>query len=194
VSQCLCGVCNVKKISKTIIFETVGEELDSHALEQFVRSARRAAGLRGEVSLLITSDAGIRQLNLRFRGKNSVTDVLSFPAAESNGFAGDIAISFDIAARNARALGHSIADEIRILILHGILHLAGYDHENDRGEMEKKESALRNSLGLPTGLIERSVIHHKSSSVVRRATVPSTENSSKSRLQRITRNTRRSRT
>jgi probable rRNA maturation factor len=97
------------------------------------------------------------QLNSRFRGKSRPTDVLSFPAAASaNGFVGDIAISLDIAERNARLLGHSVNDEIRILILHGILHLAGYDHENDKGEMAKKEILLRRRLALPTGLIERS--------------------------------------
>jgi len=65
-------------------------------------------------------------------------------------------ISLDIAARNARVLGHSVADEIRILMLHGILHLAGYDHESDKGEMAKKEILLRRRLELPTSLIERS--------------------------------------
>ena len=97
----------------------------------------------------------MRRLNSRFRGKSRPTDVLSFPAASANGFAGDIAISLDIAERNARLLGHSVADEIRILILHGILHLAGYDHESDQGEMAKKEILLRRRLALPTSLIER---------------------------------------
>ena len=99
----------------------------------------------------------MRRLNSCFRGKNQPTDVLSFPAdASAKGFAGDIAISLEIAERNARLLGHSAADEIRILILHGMLHLAGYDHENDKGEMAKKESLLRRRFDLPTGLIERS--------------------------------------
>src|SRR5581483_10121063 len=146
----------MKKARKAVVFETAGRDLNSASLEDFVRNARRAAGLRGEVSVLITSNSSMRQLNSRFRGKNSATDVLSFPAVEANGFAGDIAISIDFAARTSRALGHSVADEIRILILHGILHLAGYDHEKDRGEMEAKETALRRKLALPTGLIERS--------------------------------------
>ncbi len=99
----------------------------------------------------------MRRLNSRFRGKSRPTDVLSFPAAASaNGFVGDIAISLDIAEYNARLLGHSVNDEIRILILHGMLHLAGYDHESDKGEMATKEIVLRRRLALPTGLIERS--------------------------------------
>ena len=97
----------------------------------------------------------MRRLNSRFRGKSRRTDVLSFPVASAKGLAGDIAISLDIAERNARLLGHPVADEIRILILHGILHLAGYDHETDKGEMAKKEIVLRRRLGLPTSLIER---------------------------------------
>jgi probable rRNA maturation factor len=72
------------------------------------------------------------------------------------GFAGDVAISAEIAARNAHSLGHSVAEEIRILTLHAVLHLAGYDHERDNGEMDRKEQRLRKSLGLPAGLIERS--------------------------------------
>lgn len=151
------GRWNMKKARKAVVFDAAARELNLGPLEDFVRDARRAAGLGGQVSVLITSNSSMRQLNSRFRGKNSATDVLSFPAVESNGFAGDIAISIDFAARNSRALGHSVADEIRILILHGILHLAGYDHEKDRGEMETKETALRRKLALPTGLIERSL-------------------------------------
>lgn len=130
--------------------------LNARLLLDFVERARRQAKLRGNISVLVTRDRKMRELNLRFRGKNSATDVLSFPSGTTNGAAGDIAISLNIAARNARLLGHSVADEIRILILHGILHLAGYDHDNDGGEMEKKETTLRKKLGLPTGLIERS--------------------------------------
>jgi probable rRNA maturation factor len=116
----------------------------------------RALGLRGAVSVLITGNSTVRKLNWCFRGKNRPTDVLSFPAAASaNGCAGDIAISLDIAEHNARLLGHSVADEIRILILHGVLHLAGYDHENDKGEMAKKEILLRRRFALPTSLVER---------------------------------------
>ena len=132
--------------------------LNEAALTKFLARARRAAGLRGAVSVLVTSSRELQGLNHRFRGKNKPTDVLSFPAMPGlmQGFAGDVAISAEIAAQNARRLGHTVADEIRILTLHAVLHLAGYDHERDHGEMERKEARLRKSLGLPVGLIERS--------------------------------------
>ena len=126
-------------------------------MEEFVAKAGRVARLRGTVTLLVTDDSEIRDLNLQFKGSDRPTDVLSFPAPVFvQGFAGDIAISGEYAARNARRLGHSLSDEIRILALHGILHLAGYDHENDSGEMARRELLMRTRLKLPTGLIERS--------------------------------------
>jgi probable rRNA maturation factor len=132
--------------------------LNEAALAKFVTRARKAAGLRGTVSVLVTSSRELQAMNRRFRRKNKPTDVLSFPAMPGlmKGFAGDVAISAEIADRNARRLGHTVAEEIRILALHAVLHLAGYDHERDDGEMERKEARLRKSLGLPLGLIERS--------------------------------------
>lgn len=107
--------------------------------------------------MLVTSSQRMRGLNARFRGKKRATDVLSFPGPEFvEGFAGDIAISLDIAAGNARLLGHSVSDEVKILVLHGLLHLAGYDHETDDGKMARREKMMRRKLGLPLGLIERS--------------------------------------
>ncbi|HVP52845.1 MAG TPA: rRNA maturation RNase YbeY [Terriglobales bacterium] len=137
--------------------------MSARALEQFAAQAQRAAGVRGEVDVLITSNAHMRKLNRGFRGKNTVTDVLSFSSA--SGTAGDIAISAEVGERNARRLGHSAADEMKILVLHGLLHLAGYDHETDGGAMARKEARLRRALGLPAALIERSTpadgkIHH----------------------------------
>jgi probable rRNA maturation factor len=131
--------------------------LSEAALAKFVARARRATRLRGAVSVLVTSNRELQGLNRRFRGKNKPTDVLSFPAMPGlmRGFAGDVAISAEIAGVNARRLGHPVAEEIRILTLHAVLHLAGYDHELDDGEMERKETRLRKSLGLPGGLIER---------------------------------------
>jgi probable rRNA maturation factor len=142
--------------SLVIIQERVAG-LSHAALAKFVTRARRATGLRGPVSVLVTSSRELQKLNHRFRGKNKPTDVLSFPPMPGlmQDFAGDVAISAEIAARNARRLGHTTAKEIRILALHGLLHLAGYDHERDNGEMERKEGRLRKSLGLPVGLIER---------------------------------------
>lgn len=107
------------------------------------------------ISCLLTNDAEIRRLNKKFRGKNAATDVLSFPAAGQHGLAGDIAISLDRAKLQAREHGHSLATEVRILLLHGALHLAGMDHETDTGEMAETETRWRKRLGLPAGLIER---------------------------------------
>jgi len=131
--------------------------LTEAALAKFVTRARRVTGLRGAVSVLVTSSRELQGLNYRFRGKNKPTDVLSFPAMPGlmQEFAGDVAISAQIAARNARRLGHTAAEEVRILTLHAVLHLAGYDHELDDGEMEREEARLRKALGLPVGLIER---------------------------------------
>ena len=132
--------------------------LTALALDRFVARAARAAGLRAAVHVLVTSNIELRELNRRFRGKDQPTDVLSFPALPGlkPRYAGDIAISAEIAAQNARALGHSAAEEIKILTLHGILHLRGYDHERDHGKMARREEKLRRDLRLPVGLIERS--------------------------------------
>ena len=124
-------------------------------LERFIARARRAAGLRGQVNVLVAGSAEIRRLNRAFRRQDKPTDVLSFPAIIP-GIAGDIAVSADIARASARALGHPVADELKVLILHGVLHLAGYDHERDSGQMRRREDRLRRSLGLPSTLIARS--------------------------------------
>lgn len=131
--------------------------LKQAALERFAARAARAVKLNGKLNLMVTSSKHLRELNRRFRGQDAVTDVLSFPAAVAfaGQLAGDIAISGEIAAANARSLGHSPADEVKILALHGILHLAGYDHEQDNGQMERRERQLRKAFGLPSGLIER---------------------------------------
>ena len=127
------------------------------ALMRFMSQAQRAAGLRGEVNVVVTSRQKIRKLNHRYRGKDSVTDVLSFPADGGAGkdFAGDIAICAQEAAAGARRFGHTPSEELKILLLHGILHLAGYDHERDNGRMARMERELRSKLGLPTALIAR---------------------------------------
>ena len=134
--------------------------LSAESLERFALRARKSARLKGKIDILITTNSDIRLLNARFRGKNKPTDVLSFPAAaQSNGvnpaFIGEVAISADIALDNARRLGHSGADEVKILVLHGILHLAGFDHERDNGQMARKEASLRRVLRLPSSLTER---------------------------------------
>lgn len=133
--------------------ERTSEKISQRELGLFTAKARQSVGLRGELSVRITSSRELQELNRRFRHKNKPTDVLSFPSLAGAG--GDIAISRQIAASNAGALGHSLATELKILILHGLLHLAGFDHESDNGEMTTRESQLRRELGLPFGLIER---------------------------------------
>ena len=128
--------------------------------------ARKAIRLRDIVNVLVTSSRELRSFNRQFRKIDKPTDVLSFPAPpavqrQTRCVAGDVAISADIARENAVRLGHSVADEVKILTLHGILHLAGFDHERDHGEMAREESRLRRDLKLESGLIERSpgVLH-----------------------------------
>jgi probable rRNA maturation factor len=109
---------------------------------------------RGELCIALVSDNRMRALNRQFRGKDKVTDVLSFPSDE-RGFMGDIVIAAGVAKRQARAAGHPVQTEIRILALHGLLHLLGYDHEQDDGKMARIEARLRMKAGLKEGLIER---------------------------------------
>jgi probable rRNA maturation factor len=120
-------------------------------IQRFVRRAQTLAKVQGEVDVLISGNQRLRQLNRRFRRKNKPTDVLSFPRPSG----GDIAISAPIARDNARLYGHSLAEELKILVLHGMLHLAGYDHESDNGRMARVEARLRSQLKLPASLIHR---------------------------------------
>jgi probable rRNA maturation factor len=136
--------------------------LNEASLDRFVGRARKAVGLRAPVNVLVTSSAAVRLLNRQFLGHNKATDVLSFPSTSSTSkvsktavLAGDVAISADIARENSLRLGHSISQEIKILALHGILHLAGFDHERDNGRMARTEAKLRRALRLPAALIER---------------------------------------
>jgi probable rRNA maturation factor len=144
-----------------IILQKKVAGLNEGTLGRFVLRARKAVGLRASVNVLVTSSAAVRALNRQFRGKNKATDVLSFLPASPSGhgekrkLAGDVAISADIARENSVRLGHSIAQEIKILALHGILHLAGFDHERDNGAMARKEATLRRDFRLPLALIER---------------------------------------
>src|SRR3954454_20577228 len=127
------------------------------------RVAPRTA--RGEVAVALVSDARMRELNRRFRRKDTPTDVLSFPSETSGPrasgvgprFFGDIVISAMTARRQARETGHSYASELKVLALHGLLHLLGYDHDDpsDGGRMARLERRLRAQGGLRAGLIER---------------------------------------
>jgi probable rRNA maturation factor len=130
------------------------------------RNAPKSAN--GTVTVAIVGDAGMRALNRRFRRKDTATDVLSFPAeapsksreqrakSKEAKALGEIVIARGVAARQARSLGHPVAIELRILTLHGLLHLLGYDHDVDEGQMARVEARLRRRAGLPLGLIARS--------------------------------------
>ena len=134
--------------------------LSRGGLTRFLHRAQAVVGIQGQVDVLLAGDATLKRLNRQFRGKNKPTDVLSFPAPspEQGGdtrVAGDIAISLDTAARQAAQYGHALREEVRILLLHGLLHLHGMDHEADSGQMAARENGLRRDLKLPVSLIER---------------------------------------
>jgi probable rRNA maturation factor len=135
----------------------------ARTLSRFLAEAQKTVRLKGQVTVLLTTDAAIRKLNRQFRGKDKATDVLSFPAEGSfpaagigaEKIAGDLAISVHTARKQAVEQNHSLSTEIKVLILHGLLHLAGHDHETDNGKMARRERLLRTRLNLPQGLIER---------------------------------------
>jgi rRNA maturation RNase YbeY len=112
------------------------------------------ARARGAVTVALVPDSRVRRLNRRYRCTDRPTDVLSFPSGEP-GDLGDIVIAAGVARRQARAAGHSLQAELRVLALHGLLHLLGYDHERDAGRMARLEARLRARGGLRAGLIER---------------------------------------
>jgi probable rRNA maturation factor len=112
------------------------------------------ASARGHLTIAIAPDTRVRALNKRFRRTDKATDVLSFPAGE-RGELGDVIIAAGVARRQALAAGHSLQTELKVLALHGLLHLLGYDHETDDGRMLRVERRLRLKCGLREGLIER---------------------------------------
>lgn len=137
----------------TVLFRHPSRNVRRRALRQFWTGlAARIAGDCAAICL-VSTDRELRDLNRRFRGRDYAPDVLSFPPA--NGGPGEIAISFDRAAAQAAEFGHAVEDELRILMLHGILHLRGMDHETDSGEMARAEARWRRKLNLPPGLVER---------------------------------------
>jgi len=141
-----------------VIFRRVPADIRPRALQLFARKLQTQLANGRSFDCLITGDAELRRLNLQFRAKDQTTDVLSFPggpACESSPTLGSLAISLQRARAQARAFGHSAEDEIRILMLHGVLHLTGLDHETDAGRMARAEKLWRARLGLPHSLIER---------------------------------------
>ena len=130
-----------------------GVRLKSQSLARWMEK-HAPARARGRVVVAIVSDATMRRFNRQFRKMDYATDVLSFPSI-APGALGELAIASGVCRRQAREAGHSEVIETRILALHGLLHLLGYDHENDAGEMRRTEERLRKRAGLPPGLIHR---------------------------------------
>jgi probable rRNA maturation factor len=125
-------------------------------------AATAPARARGTVTIMLTGDAAMRRLNREWRDVDRATDVLSFPADDDGprvrGQArhlGDIVIATGVARRQALRAGHAYGAELKVLALHGLLHLLGYDHETDLGQMRRLEARLRRKGGLSAGLIER---------------------------------------
>ena len=145
----------------TVVFRRVPASLRRAPIERFARTLEREVARERRFDCLITGDAELRRLNREYRGKDYATDVLSFPAEplpdgpRSERHLGDIAVSVGRARAQAREFGHALEQEIQILMLHGVLHLMGMDHETDRGRMARAEKRWRANLGLPNGLIER---------------------------------------
>ena len=129
-------------------------DFDETELANFLRRIARDLASGKPFAVVIASDAAVRKANGRFRGKQSSSDVLSFPDGQ-DGRLGDILISAARAQRQAGQHGHRVEDELKILMLHGLLHLLGYDHEADNGRMRRAEARWRKKYGLSAGLIER---------------------------------------
>ena len=136
--------------------EVVGAGTGADALSRWLRRVAPARA-RGHVTVALVPDRRIQELNRNFRRVNTATDVLSFPADEPETL-GDVVIARGVARRQARGAGHDFPTEIRVLALHGLLHLLGYDHEHDDGRMARLEARLRRKGGLREGLIERASI------------------------------------
>jgi probable rRNA maturation factor len=145
--------------NSTVLFGALPSELrfsraEKRFLTDFARDLSHRIVSGRAFDCLIADDAELRRLNLSFLGHDYPTDVLSFPDANA---LGEIAISAERADAQARSFGHAHMDEICILMLHGLLHLAGMDHENDNGEMARAEAHWRAEFGLPQTLIARTV-------------------------------------
>ncbi|MCU1234368.1 MAG: hypothetical protein JWP63_2335 [Candidatus Solibacter sp.] len=139
----------------SVTFRRVPATLRRTPIERFARRLQTEVAQGVPFDTLITGDAELRRLNRDFRSKDYATDVLSFPLGNTGSGLGDLAISLVRARAQAREFAHSIETEIQILMLHGVLHLMGHDHEIDRGQMARLEKRWRAKLGLPAGLIER---------------------------------------
>jgi probable rRNA maturation factor len=120
--------------------------VDSRRLRRVLSGAARELDVSGSVALVLTGDRMVHDLNRRYRGKDKPTDVLSFEGPGGEHGLGDIVISVETAAKNARGLGRTLPQELDVLSLHGFLHVLGYDHETDDGTMDRLEKKLRRKL------------------------------------------------
>lgn len=140
---------------RSVLFSCGSVQLDRRRLRDFGDVLQQEVARGRRFTCLISRDAELQRLNREFLNKDYATDVLSFPSGARDGFLGEMAISIDRAAAQAAEHGHATSDEIRILMLHGVLHLTGMDHESDHGRMARAEKNWRRKLCLPAGLIER---------------------------------------
>lgn len=177
-----------RRLSVTVT-DARGRPLGDAGLARWLERAAPVRA-RGGVAIALVSDAVMRRLNTVYRGQDRVTDVLSFPAdgerphgppgvgrpaavqkgppsAARGAWLGDLAIARAVAARQAREYGHSLGVELRVLALHGLLHLLGYDHETDSGTMRRLEERLRRRARLPNGLVTRAGLGRASSKTAR---------------------------
>lgn len=146
--------------SSTLIFDpasrpALARRVTQKSLNEFAETLRVKVARKRSFTCLIAGDMELLRLNKQFRGKKYPADVLSFPSGSLKGELGEMAISADRALDQAAEFGHGVGDEVRILMLHGVLHLLGYDHETDDGEMARVEARWRKTLGLPQSLTER---------------------------------------
>jgi len=152
------SACPTQPDAACVVFRRVPADVRPHALRRFALKLRDEVAKGRPFDCLITGDAELRRLNLKFRAKDEATDVLSFPSTTGLPDCrslGSLAISLQRARAQSRAFGHSTEDEIRILMLHGVLHLTGLDHETDAGRMARAEKRWRARMALPQTLIER---------------------------------------
>ncbi len=142
-------------LETSLLFERTTPRLGRTALRAFADTLRSDLCAGRAFTCLLAGDKELKRLNHQFLKQNYPTDVLTFPSGQPIGPLGDIAISLDRAKAQAAEYGHRIEDEVRILLLHGVLHLVGHDHEKDSGEMARLESRWRKKYGLPNSLIQR---------------------------------------
>ena len=140
---------------RCVIFLRAGRRLRRPEVKKFAERLRREVAAGRAFHCLLTDDRELRRLNRQFFGKSHATDVLAFPALAGEGRLGEIAVSVERARDQAARFGHRLEEEVGILMLHGLLHLQGLDHEAGRGRMRREESRRRKQLGLPAGMIER---------------------------------------